>query len=253
MSVLQLRGGGRTVGTMIGMVRSPSIAVMAKRAGLDFLMLDMEHGAASFETLTDLSAAAGAAGIACFVRVPELSRGNVSRALDCGASGVMVPMIETAEQAGMLASWAKYPPLGKRGLGSIGGHTGYARFESPDLFMERANRETLTIAQIETRAGVSAADAIAAVDGIDVLLIGPLDLSVSLGIPGRFDHSVMTEAIGAVAAAARAHGKVFGIHGGEKMLETWLPRGLRMVMTSLDAVMLEEGMNAIKKWFDRAT
>jgi 2-keto-3-deoxy-L-rhamnonate aldolase RhmA len=252
MPVERLRNGGKIIGTMISMVRSPAIALMAREAGLDYIMLDMEHSPHSYETLTGTAAAAMAAGIGCFVRVPELSRGYISRALDCGATGVMVPMVETVEQARMFASWAKYPPLGKRGLGSIGGHTGYRKVTECSEFMARANRNTLTIAQIETVRGAETADLIAGTEGIDVLLIGPLDLSVSCGNPGDFTTHDHRKAIGKVAEAARKHGKAFGIHGSEPLLEEWMPHDLRLVMNSLDVSMLSAGMQEIRRWFDRA-
>ncbi len=250
MCVNRLRNGETVIGTMIGVSASPAVVRIAKNAGLDYVMLDMEHGPASYETLAYLAAVSGAAGIGCFVRVPELSRGYVSRALDCGADGVMVPMIETVEQARMLAGWAKYPPVGKRGLGSIGGHTGYVRIGEAGDFMGRANVGTITIAQIETVRGVESAGEIAVVDGIDALLVGPLDLSVSLGIPGRFDHPALDEAIGRVAAGARSSGKIFGLHAGGTLLETWVRRGARLAMNSLDTIMLSEGMEGIRRWFD---
>ncbi|MHB9030826.1 MAG: HpcH/HpaI aldolase family protein [Candidatus Latescibacterota bacterium] len=250
MPVERLRNGEKIIGTMVSMVRSPAIALMAREAGLDYFMLDMEHSPHSYETLAGTAAAAMAAGIGCFVRVPEMSRGYISRALDCGATGVMVPMVETVEQARMFASWAKYPPMGKRGLGSIGGQTGYRKITDFCDFMTRANRNTLTIAQIETVRGAETADLIAEVEGIDALLIGPLDLSVSCGDPGNFATHEHQKAIGKVAEAARKNGKVFGIHGGEPLLEEWMPHGLRLVMNSLDVNMLASGMQGIRKWFE---
>ncbi|MFC1607768.1 aldolase/citrate lyase family protein [Candidatus Latescibacterota bacterium] len=110
MPVNNLKNGGTAIGTMLRIVRTPAAALIAKKTGLDFIMLDMEHGAYSFETVGDVFAASRAAGVGAFVRVPELSRDTVSRALDCGAQGVMVPMIESVEQAETFVSWAKYPP-----------------------------------------------------------------------------------------------------------------------------------------------
>jgi 2-keto-3-deoxy-L-rhamnonate aldolase RhmA len=251
MPVERLRKGGTIIGTMVSMVRSPAIALLAKEAGLDYIMLDMEHSPHSYETLAGTAATAMAAGIGCFVRVPELSKGYVSRALDCGANGVMVPMVETVEQARIFASWAKYPPKGKRGLGSIGGHTGYRKVTDFTEFMAHANRNTLAIAQIETLRGAETADLIAVIEGIDALLIGPLDLSVSCGDPGNFSAHDHHKAIGKVAEAARKNGKVFGIHGGQPLLEEWMPHGLRLVMNSLDVNVLSTGMREIRNWFDR--
>ena len=244
-----VRNGKPMLGTMIRIVRNPAVARVAAQAGLDFIMVDMEHGSASFDVLADIATVARASGVACLVRVPELRRGAVSRALDCGADGVMVPMIDTVAQAQALAGWAKYPPLGKRGLGSIGGHTDYARVSDTPAFMQRANAGTLTIAQIESDIAVSNVEKIADVDGIDVLLVGPQDLSISLGCPGNLTHELENNAIAQVAAAARAKGKALGMHAGEALIEQWIPHGLSLIMNSLDVNMLLSGMSTIRKHF----
>ena len=250
MPVKRLRNGEKIIGTMIRIVRNPAVVLVAQQAGLDFFMIDMEHGSFSYNDLADMCTAAHAAQTGCFVRVPELSRGHVSRSFDCGANGVMVPMIESVEQAELFASWAKYKPLGKRGLGSAGGNTGYSRIQNASNYMKNANLETIAIAQIESVDGVEAADGIAAVDGIDVLLVGPFDLSVSLGVPGNFTAPEMNEAIKRVAESARKHNKVFGMHAGAPLLETWIPHGMRLIMYSIDIGMISAGMQDVKDWFD---
>ena len=241
----RLKSGQRAVGTMIRLTRSPAIASVAAHAGLDFIMLDMEHGTYSLETLADVAAVARASGIGCFVRVPELAKGYVSRALDAGCEGVMVPMVADLEQARALASWAKYHPLGDRGFGSAGGHTSHAPAGDALTFFAAANRETLSIAQIETVSAIEQIDEIAAVEGIDALLIGPNDLAVSYGIPGQLDSAVLEEAIGKVAAAARKSGKVFGMHGPDALTQRWISDGLSLIMSSLDIAILTSGMKGI--------
>ncbi len=249
MSVVALKQGGRMVGTMIRLVRNPAIVRVAGQAGLDFVMFDMEHGSYGLDVLSDIFAVARAAGVAGFVRVPELSKGYVSRVMDAGAAGVMVPMLESVEQARQFVEWAKYGPVGKRGFGSAGGHTGYAAAGDAVGFMKAANEETLTIAQIETGPAVERIQAIAAVPGIDALLIGPNDLAISLGYPGDLMHAAVTAAIGRVADAAAAHGKIFGMHGPDALAEMFIPRGLRLLMSGLDHGMLLAGMRAIAtKW-----
>src|SRR5512136_2027985 len=125
MAVQKLREGKRVVGTMVRMVRNPAIAAVAQNAGLDFIMLDLEHGPYTMEMVGDVFEVGRALGLGCFVRVPELAKGYVSRCLDCGATGVMVPMLESVEQAQLLVRWAKYAPLGCRGFGGAGGHTDF--------------------------------------------------------------------------------------------------------------------------------
>lgn len=251
MSIQEVRDGKVVVGTMIRMVRNSAIVLVAANAGLDFVMFDMEHGAFNFETIADAASLARAKGIECFVRVPELSKGNVSRALDCGVTGVMVPMIRTANDAKLFAGWAKYAPIGERGLGGNGAHTEYHdEGSNSEAFMPSENARVLTIAQIELSEAIDNIDAIAAVDGIDALLIGPADLSNSLGVSGQFNHPKMDAAIQKVADAAKKHGKVFGFHAGDELVRKWIPAGLTLRMSLMDINLLLKGMQAITKLRD---
>lgn len=246
MSVKDLKRGKAAVGTMVRMVRNPAIVLVAANAGLDFVMFDMEHGAFSFETIADASSLARARGIECFVRVPELSKGNVSRALDCGVTGVMVPMVRNGEDARKFADWAKFAPIGQRGLGGNGAHSEYYdAAKDPEAFMRKANEEVLTIAQIELSEAIDNIDAIAATEGIDALLIGPADLSNSLGVSGQFNHPKMDEAITKVALAAKKYHKIFGFHAAEELTRKWMPHGLTLRMSLMDIGLLAKGMAAI--------
>lgn len=242
----QARGeaGERMVGTMVRLVRNPAIALVAKNGGLDFIMVDMEHSTHSFETLADIMRTARLAGIEGFVRVPELSKAFVSRALDAGATGVMVPMIETVAQAEALVQWGKFAPAGGRGFGSVGDHTGFTGAKATE-YMPQANEETLLIAQIESRQGAESIEQIAAVDGIDACLIGPNDLANSLGIPGDLFHERNLEAIMRIATAVRASGKVLGLHGPDRLTEMLLDEGLTLIMSSHDTGLLTEALRGV--------
>ena len=248
MATKELRNNEAVVGTMIRMVRNPAIVLVAANAGLDFVMFDMEHGAFNFETIADAATLARAKAIDCYVRVPELSKGNISRALDCGVTGIMVPMIRNAEDAKLFAGWAKYAPVGVRGLGGNGAHTDYhdEGGNSPS-FMQSENPKILTIAQIELSEAIDNIDAIAAVEGIDALLLGPADLSNSLGVSGQFNHPLMDEAIQKVADAAKKHDKIFGFHAAEVLMRKWIPQGLTLRMSSMDINLLLKGMEEITK------
>jgi 2-keto-3-deoxy-L-rhamnonate aldolase RhmA len=251
MDVEGLRSGGRAVGTMVRLVRNPGIAWIARQAGLDFIMLDLEHGSGSMETLSDVASCGRGAGIEVFVRVPELSKGYVSRALDCGCTGVMVPMVGSGRQAELLAGWCKFPPAGKRGLGSIGTFTNFTAVKGSEAsaFMSAANDQVLAIAQIETAEAIEEIERIAGVPGIDALLIGPNDLAVSLGHTGDLENPEVLAAIDTVAEAAGRHGKIFGIHGPDALMERYLPGGLRLIMSKLDISMLLGAMGEIAaKW-----
>lgn len=248
MVVSDLKAGKKAVGTMVRFVRNPAVSWMIKNAGLDFFMYDMEHGPYSLNDLADSFALANSLNIGGFVRVPELTKGYVSRALDAGAVGVMVPMLESVDQARQLVEWSKFAPLGKRGFGSNAGHTNYGNPSvSTAEFTAQANRDVLTIAQIETRDGVERVADIAAVDGIDALLIGPNDLALSLGVPGDLMGDVLNDAIGKVAAAAKTHNKVFGLHAPDGLLDRWMSKGCNLVMSGLDAGILGGGFAQIAK------
>lgn len=247
MDMKQLREGKKAVGTMIRMVRNPASAWMAHQAGLDFIMLDLEHGSFNMETVEDVFKVGRGLQLGCLVRVPELSKGYVSRIMDVGATGVMVPMLETKEQAERLVGWSKYAPLGNRGYGGIAAHTDFQAIPPADTaaFMARANEETIAIAQIETGLAIKNIEDIASMPGIDALLIGPNDLAISLGCAGDLLGPVLDAAIGKVAEAAKRHRKIFGMHAPDALLDRWIPKGCNLIMSNLDANILLAGMKAI--------
>jgi len=248
MNVRDLREGKKIVGTMVRMIRNPSVAQIASAADLDFIMFDMEHGTYSIETFADIAKVAKSIGLGIFVRVPELSRGYVSRIMDAGADGVMVPMISSGEEAQALADWAKYSPIGNRGFGSSCVQNSYGNIGvDTTTFMKNRNEETLAIAQIETKEAIDNIDAIAEVKGIDVLLIGPNDLAISLGVPGDVMGGDVQAAIEKVVIAAEKNGKVFAMHSADALLDKWVPRGMKMIMNSLDISVLQSGFSSIAK------
>jgi 2-keto-3-deoxy-L-rhamnonate aldolase RhmA len=233
------------IGTMIRVIKNPAIGELAKNAGLDMIMIDAEHGAYSWPEIADIFLAARLALIKPFIRIPELSKAHVSRALDSGAMGVMAPMIETDEQAQNFVKWAKYGPIGARGISTIGGHTKYEPIKNVSVFMKEANTQTITIAQIETAKGIRNVDTIAAIEGIDVLLVGPHDLALSLGHPEQLDCPKQNQAIEQVVTAAKKHGKIFGMHAGIGLLKKWIPAGMELIMCSIDIDMLLNSMKGI--------
>lgn len=237
-------------GTMIKMISDPSIALLARNAGFDMLMMDAEHGCYDWAAISNICLAARLAGVRPFVRVPELSKAHVSRVLDCGALGVMVPMIETAAQAMDLVRWSKFAPVGNRGLSSLGGHTDYEKISDTTSFLSSSNDEIMAIAQIESIAGVENIEEIAAVDGIDSLLVGPNDLALSLGHPGQLDCPKQDTAIERVVAAADKHGKIFGMHAGAAILKKWVPHGMGVIMSSIDIDMLLGALKSVRMDID---
>lgn len=203
-----LRDGGVAVGTFVFEFATTGIARLAAGAGAEFVVFDLEHTGWSLETLRVLFASA-VPPLVPIVRVPATEYHFIARALDLGAMGIMVPMVESAEQARRIVQAAKYPPIGRRGAAFGVAHDDY---RGGDILatIASANAEGLLIAQIETAEGVRHAEEIAAVDGIDVLWVGHFDLTNSMGIPGQFDHPDFLRAVRDVAAAAEAAGKAAG-------------------------------------------
>lgn len=240
--------GRRIIGTMCRMVRVPAIAYFARNAGLDFFMIDAEHGPYDFQTMSDIFLTANALGVGGLVRVPCGGKEYISRALDAGAAGIMVPGTDTREQAEELVEHAKYQPVGRRAFTAIGAHTEFRVGKHAEV-MAQANARVLAIAQVETRLAVENAEDIASVDGLDVLLVGPNDLSVDLGIPGDLMNPIQLDAMAAVAAACKKHGKLFGLHAGAALLEKFR-KELDMVMNMTDADFLAQGFAGVRKVCD---
>jgi 2-dehydro-3-deoxyglucarate aldolase/4-hydroxy-2-oxoheptanedioate aldolase len=205
----KLRDGTPTFGTFVFEFATTGIARLSAAAGAEFIIFDMEHTGWSIETIRMLLATSCAADIVPMVRVPATEYHFLARALDLGAMGLMVPMVDSAEQARKIVHCAKYPPAGRRGAAFGVGHDNYTGGDWAPK-MRSADAETLLIAQIETERGLENLDAIAAVEGIDVLWIGQYDLTNFLGIPGQGDHPKYLDAVRRVLDAVRRHGKAAG-------------------------------------------
>ncbi len=188
---------------------TPGIGYLVRNAGADFMAFDMEHSAASFETAKLVVLSARAAGLPVVVRVPSRDSKDLARACDIGADGVMAPLVASADEARAIVAAVRYFPEGHRGVGQVQMHDRYRI----GPFAEKAASENAAIAlflQIESKEGVAASDAIAAVPGVDCLWIGHMDLSCSLGAPGQFDTLAFTDAARAIVAATKRHGKKAG-------------------------------------------
>jgi 2-keto-3-deoxy-L-rhamnonate aldolase RhmA len=234
----RLRQGGTAIGTMVSEMWTEEVAYVLAAAGFDFLVIDTEHGCADMETVQRISRAARGVGIAPLVRVTELGYACIARALDAGALGLMVPHVETAADARELVRCAKYHPIGERGFGLRSAVTEYTGVPVAEA-IAWSNAETMLMAQVESRRCLDALDEIAAVPGLDVLLIGPTDLSISLGVPGQFLHPSMQDAYRRVVAAARDHGIVAGIHPSDlAVVRHGRDLGMRCLMYSSEVRLL---------------
>jgi 4-hydroxy-2-oxoheptanedioate aldolase len=194
----------------------PSVQLVEAFAllGFDWVLLDCEHGAISFESLDALTAAADAAGITPIVRPPNKDESSILRALDRGAHGVQVPHVDTAEDARRAVAAARYHPFGERGLAPGTRATNYGIDFKAAEFVERSNREVLVAVQLEHRDALTNLDEILEVEGIDVFFVGPMDLSLSLGHPGKLGEPVVRAAIERCFAEVTARGKIVGSAGG---------------------------------------
>jgi 2-dehydro-3-deoxyglucarate aldolase/4-hydroxy-2-oxoheptanedioate aldolase len=231
---------GKTVaGAMVFEFFSPGMSSILANAGCRFVLYDMEHTGLGFETLKWLFAGCRGLPIEPMVRVPRGEYTWIARALDLGARGVMVPMVESEEHAKAIVQACRYPPVGRRGAAFgfaqcdyLGGDVG----EKIRAYHER----TLIIAQIETERGLDQVERIAAVDGIDVLWVGHFDLSNFMGIPARFDDPRFDAAMRKVAQVARRHGKAAGFMATDA---AWIARardmGFTMIAGGTDTGLLE--------------
>ena len=236
-----LAAGGRAIGAMIFEFFTPGLPRLMKNARAEYVMYCMEHTGASFETMKAQFALCRALGVVPLARVPGTEYDFIARALDIGALGVMVPLVDTAEQAQFIVSCTRYPPAG----GRRGAAFGFAHddYEGGDVIekMKMIHDRTLVIAMIETKQGLENLDAIAAVPGVDVLWLGHFDMSNFLGIPGDFGHPMFQDAIKRIVAAAKKHGKAAGYMAASAALgKEYLGHGFRMIATGTDQGMLQE-------------
>jgi len=246
-----LRGGGVALGHMVFEFATTGIGRIVAAAGAEFVIYDMEHTGWSMETIRVLLATSRSdSGMVAMVRVPATEYHFLARALDMGAMGVMVPMVESPEQARFIVESTKYPPSGRRGAAFGVSHDDFRPGDALEK-MRTANDEILLIAQIETARGLENVEAIAAVDGIDVLWIGHNDLTNSMGIPGQFDHPRYADAIICILAAARRYGKAAGIMATSiESAQALLAQGFRILAYGGDLwiyqQVLRDGLSALR-------
>jgi 4-hydroxy-2-oxoheptanedioate aldolase len=219
-------------------------AEIAAQAGFDWVLIDQEHGAGSDDTLLHQLQVLEAGPSVPIVRIAWNESWRFKRALDFGAGGIMIPYVNTADEARQAVSSMRYPPLGVRGAARFQRASGFGRdFET---YFSEANENLLTIVQIETAAAVDQVEEIAAVEGVDVLFVGPLDLSVSMGIRQQLDHPDFRAAIARVVNAARNAGKAVGtlIPTSDKLPAT-IEDGYTFIAVGSDGGLVASGMQEI--------
>jgi 4-hydroxy-2-oxoheptanedioate aldolase len=236
---------------VVGMnrVTEPWFAELAGKLGFDVIWFDMEHRAHGFEMVDRVSVACRATGIDLMVRIRKTGYTSVMRALEFGANGVMVPHCRSAEEARQWVEWTRFPPLGKRGFDGAGADGDYG-LANPLEFLREQNEETFLVLQIEDRESVECVDEIAAVEGVDLLFVGPGDLSISYGVPLQRDHALVQRAFDKVANAAAKAGKWWGtVTPTPESAQLELDRGARMVTCADDHFLLVQGLQNASRQF----
>ena len=238
----KLREGKNVVGMFLSEIAHPNLVRLMQAAGAEFVIVDCEHGYFDYAQVAAIAAVASGIGFPMIVRMPCLSREPVQKYLDAGADGVWVPMLETREQAEELVRLGKYAPMGQRGISTMRPHSNYAPGKLTE-YIGKANERTMLYAQIETRRGAENAGAIAAVEGLDGVFVGPNDLACDLGCTGDFNTPVMERTIGSVLEAVRKAGKPCGIVASNpEFLRRWAARGMTMFSCDSELGLLKKGI-----------
>jgi 2-keto-3-deoxy-L-rhamnonate aldolase RhmA len=243
-TIRKLRAGGLALGFGMHHLRTAAVGMIAAAAGHDWLFIDLEHGAFSQDDVAQICNAALPTGITPIVRICAGALDEGTRALDNGAAGVIVPHVDTVDQARRIATAFRYPPSGSR---SWGGPSALFGYKAPGSAEAQAaiNPQILVVAMIESPEGVANAAGIAAVEGIDGLLIGTSDLSAEMGISGQILHPRVEEAYRSVGAACRKAGKFLGM-GGVYELESmtrYIDLGVSFILTGSDHAYILAGAN----------
>jgi len=238
----RLAAGERVFGSMVFEFFTPGLPQLVKTAGAEFVLYDMEHTALELDGFKQQVAYCRGLDVPPLVRVPVGDYHFIAHALDAGAIGVMVPMVETAQQAEFIVACTRYPPHGRRGAAFGFAHDDYLAGDV-HAKMQAAHERTLVIALIETEVGLRNVDAIAAVPGVDVLWLGHFDLTNFLGIPGEFAHPRYLAAVDAIVDAAGRHGKTAGVLAADVAWgKDYLGKGFRMMAYGLDHLLFRDAL-----------
>jgi 2-dehydro-3-deoxyglucarate aldolase/4-hydroxy-2-oxoheptanedioate aldolase len=241
----RLKQGDLLLGQLVLEFFTPGLGPMLDACGLDFVIFDMEHGRCDIGMLEQMIASCRGSSIVPMVRVPDLNFAPLSRVLDLGARGVMVPRVDTPEQAEEIVRALKYPPQGRRGVALGIAHDLY-RAAGAEFFAQ-ANEDLPVIIQVETVKAFENLEAIASVPGVDVLWVGHYDLTVSMGIPAQFDHPRLLQAMDDLVDACRRHGVAPGfMPPTPENAAHWISKGFRMISLGSDIGVFLDGMRKFR-------
>ncbi|MDX9862933.1 MAG: aldolase/citrate lyase family protein, partial [Rhodospirillales bacterium] len=219
--------------------RSGDIAKGARTSGHDFLFIDLQHGVMSLDTATEICLVASGCGVAPLVRVTGFDNPEAARLLDCGAMGIIVPDVNTAEDARKAVATCKFPPIGRRSVFASYPHFDFAAVPVAEA-APAMNEGQLLVCMVESPEGIANLDAIAAVDGVDVIHMGCNDLLYNMGLPGQFGHPDVIAAIDRLIASCAKHGKFAGVGGDRDPARQadYIRKGVRFMTTQSDLAML---------------
>jgi 4-hydroxy-2-oxoheptanedioate aldolase len=238
----RLKEGKIAIGMGLRLARSVDIATIGKTCGYDWLFIDMEHNSMDVDTAAQIAMAALPVGISPIVRVPGKEHHHASRLLDAGAQGIVVPHVDSVEEAERAVAYCRYPPQGHRS--AMGALPQFAYQSVPVGEATRAaNEETLVVVMLETPDAIAKVDEIAAVEGLDVVLIGTNDLCAEMGIPGQFSDPRVEDAYRKVVAACNRNGIHPGMGGvyDPKLMEKYISYGMRFILSGGDVSFLMAG------------
>lgn len=241
----KIKGKDSILGMMLSELAAPNILRIMKASGFEYVIVDCEHGYFDFSQLALLSAVGKGIHMPVIVRIPSISREYITKVLDIGVEGILVPMINSAKEVEEVIKYAKYTPIGARGISTTRPHSEY-HIDNLKDYMERANQKTVIMVQIETQEAVDRIESIVAVEGIDTVFIGPNDLAADMGIPGDFEDEKMQEAILKVINAADRHGINSGIiTSNMKLIHNCRQQGMRVFSCSSEVGMMLKGAKNI--------
>ena len=236
----KLKRGELVLGTMISELRTPQVGQLMANAGFDFMYIDMEHSPLNMETVADMILGARYAGIATIVRTPGLDRCALSRPLDSGADGVLVPQTGTREQVEQIVEWTKYYPIGQRGMSLRRAHSRYGKVKAQEYCSE-ANESTVVVIQIESKKAIDDLEQLVSVQGVDAAFIGPADLSQTYGLPGQANDPKILADLERFIKVCQDHNVVPGIHVyDQESFKKWYDAGMRLFAYRNDISMLAD-------------
>jgi 2-keto-3-deoxy-L-rhamnonate aldolase RhmA len=247
----KLKSGDFVITAGVNRVAEPWLTEMLGRIGFDVIWFDMEHRAFGSDKIDGISLACRATGIDLMVRVHKTGYASPMQALEFGANGIMVPHVRSVEEARQWVDWVRFPPLGNRGFDGAGADAQYALTDAKE-YLSQANDEVFLALQVEDKECVECVEEIAALPGVDLLFVGPGDLSISYRVPFEFDHPLVQSAIDRVASAAQKAGKWWGIPtGSPEQAQSALDRGARLITAGNDHALLLRGFQRAFEEFNQ--